>query len=73
MAVADRLFECPEVAGKTIQALRVYQNHDDGDELLIEFTDGTSFSCCLETKSVLTASLFRPCPGTPEIIRSYSS
>ena len=70
--MADRFFECPEIAGKTIQALRVSQDHDEGDEVLIEFTDGTSFSCCLETRSALTASLFRPCAGTPEIIRSYS-
>lgn len=73
MATADRFFECPEAAGKTIQALRVYQNPNEGDEVLIEFTDGTSFSCCLEIRSVLTASLFRSCAGTPEIIRSYSS
>ena len=70
--MTDGFIECPEVAGKTIRALRVYQNHDEGDEVLIEFTDGTSFSCCLEIKSVLTASLFRPSTGTPEIIRSYS-
>ena len=69
----DRSFECPEVAGKTIQTLRVFQNHGEGDEVLIEFTDGTSFSCCLEIKSMVTASLFRPTAGTPEVIRSYPS
>ncbi|KAA6459132.1 hypothetical protein DYQ86_17865 [Acidobacteria bacterium AB60] len=71
--MAERFFECPEVAGKTIQTLRVYQNGDEGDEILIEFADGTSFSCCLEIKSALTASLFRPTAGTPEVIQSYPS
>lgn len=71
--MAERFFECPELAGKTIEVLRVYRKHDEGDEVLIEFTDGTSFSCCLEIKSALSASLFRPCAGTPEIIRSYES
>ena len=65
--------ECPELSGKTILALRVLQSQADGDEVLIDFTDGTSFSCCLVTKSVVTASLFRPSAGTPEVIRSYTS
>ena len=71
--MTDGFFECPEVVGKTIQALRVYQNHDEGNEVVIDFTDGTSFSCCLEIKSVLAATLFRPGAGTPEVIRSYAS
>ena len=65
--------ECPELSGKTILAFRVLQSQSDGDEVLIDFTDGTSFSCRLATKSVLTASLFRPSAGTPEVIRSYTS
>jgi hypothetical protein len=36
--------ECSEVAGKTIKALKVYEDSVDGYEALIEFTDGTSFS-----------------------------
>jgi hypothetical protein len=71
--VANGCFECPEVVGKTILALRVYENRDEGNEVVIEFDDGTYFSCCVETKPVLTATLFRSCTGTPEVIRSYSS
>ena len=65
-------FECPEVVGKIIQALRVYENRD-GNEVVIEFADGTYFSCCLETKPVLTATLFCSCTGTSEVVRSYNS
>jgi len=70
--VADQFFECSEAVGKTIQNLRVYQ-HGDGNEVLLEFTDGTSLSCSIETRSRLTASLFRPSAGTPEVIRTYRS
>jgi hypothetical protein len=71
--VADGCFECPEVVGKIVQALRVYEDHDEGNEVVIEFTDGTYLACCMETKSVLTASLFRSCKGTPEVLQNYGN
>jgi len=71
--VADGFFECPELVGKTIQALRVYESDDHGKEVAIEFTDGTAFSCSLEAKCVASAILFRPSTGTPEVLRSYRS
>ena len=71
--MSDRSFECPELVGKTIQALRVYRKQEDGDEIFIDFTDGTSFSCCLQVKSALSASLFRASAGTPDIICTYES
>lgn len=71
--MADGCFECQEVVGKIVQSLRVYENSDEGNEVVIEFTDGTYLACCMETKSVLTASLFRSCTGTPEVLRSYKS
>jgi hypothetical protein len=71
--VANRFFECAELSGKTIQALRVYENPDQRNEIVIEFTDGTAFSCCLETKCVASAVFFRPSNGIPEVLRSYCS
>jgi hypothetical protein len=69
--MADDCVECSELAGKTIKSLRIYKNNDQGNEVIIDLTDGTSFSCCLETKSTLSATLFRLGIGTPEVLRSY--
>ena len=71
VAVADGFFECPELAGKTIYAVRVYENSDQGNEVVIDFTDGTAFSCSLETKCAISAVHFRPSDGNPEVLRSY--
>ncbi len=70
--MSNDCLECPELAGKTIKSLRLYKNSDQGNEVVIDLTDGTSFSCCLETKSTLAAILFRFCVGTPEVLRSYT-
>lgn len=56
--MADGFFECPELMGKTIQVLRVYDNQDQGNEVIIEFTDGTAFSCCLQAKCLASAMFF---------------
>jgi hypothetical protein len=71
--MVEDCMECPELAGKTIKSLRLYKNSDQGNEVIIDLTDGTSFSCCLETKSTLSATLFRSSTGTPEVLRSYES
>lgn len=71
--MADGFFECSEMSGKMIQTLRVYENRDQGNEVVIEFTDGTAFSCCLEAKCVASAVFFRPSNGTPEVLRNYRS
>jgi hypothetical protein len=69
--MVDDCVECSELAGKTIKSLRIYKNNDQGNEVIIDLTDGTSFSCCLETKSTLSATLFRSGIGTPEVLRNY--
>jgi hypothetical protein len=62
-------FECAEVVGKIVKSLTVY---GDGAEMVLEFTDGTSFTTSLECKSSLKANLIRTGIGTPEMIKSYS-
>jgi hypothetical protein len=69
--MADDCVECPELAGKTIKSLRLYKNSDQGNEVVIDLIDGTCFSCCLETKSTMSATLFRSGAGTPDVLRSY--
>jgi hypothetical protein len=64
--------ECNEVAGKTIKALKVYEDAIDGYEALIEFTDGTSFSYAVCHQPTAKATLFQGGAGIPRIIRDYS-
>jgi hypothetical protein len=61
-------FECPELAGKTIKNLKLYKESPDRCEAMIEFTDGTSFTCALDIRSTIKASLIRTGVGTPEIL-----
>ncbi len=61
--------ECQEAKGKTITSLRIFRDSGDGPELHIEFTDGTSFNCCFNSKPVFEANLLRTGVGEPEILR----
>ena len=63
--------ECAEVAGKTIKALKLYEDEVDGCETLIEFTDGTSFSSSVSYQPTVKGTLFECGVGTPKIIRDY--
>lgn len=63
--------ECSEVAGKTIQSLKLYQDNTDGCEILIEFTDGTSFSSAVCYQPAVKGTLFEGRAGMPKIIRNY--
>jgi hypothetical protein len=71
--VARDFVECPEVAGKTIKALKIYKYEDDVDgcETLVEFTDGTSFSSSVSYQPTVKGTLFECGVGTPKIIRDY--
>jgi hypothetical protein len=63
--------DCPEVAGKTIQLLRVHRDTGDGTRVQIELTDGTSFTCCVTVRPAVEATLYKGGVGTPETIRDY--
>ncbi|HEX4021302.1 MAG TPA: hypothetical protein VHX63_09175 [Acidobacteriaceae bacterium] len=63
--------ECPEVTGKTIKSLKIYEDTTDGCETLIEFTDGTSFSSSVCYQPAVKGTLFQGGAGTPKIIRDY--
>ncbi len=63
--------ECSELSGKTIQTVRIYKDRNDGTEIQIDLTDGTSFSCCVSHPPVVTASLYRGGVGTPKVLRDY--
>ncbi len=63
--------ECPELSGKTIQTLRIYRDTGDGTDVVIELTDGTSFTCALSHQPTVKASLYKGGVGTPQTIRDY--
>lgn len=63
--------ECPEVTGKTVKTLKIFEDDVDGCETLIEFTDGTSFSALVSYQSSVKGTLFKGGVGTPQVIRNY--
>jgi hypothetical protein len=64
--------ECNEVVGKTVSSLKVYDDPSEDCEVVIEFTDGTTFSCAIEQRASMKSVLFRGSVGTPEILRDYN-
>ncbi len=63
--MTDDHFECPELSGKIVKNLKLYKESPDRCEVMIEFTDGTSFSCVLDIRSTII--------GIPEVLREYLS
>jgi hypothetical protein len=72
MTEEDDAIECPEVTGKTIRVLKIYRDPIEGTEMHIDFSDGTSFSCCVAARQSTEASLV-VCggPGEPEVLHRY--
>jgi hypothetical protein len=70
--MSEDVIECPELVGKVVRCLKLYRSDPDTSELQVDFEDGTSFSCVLETRSSVKASLIRAGVGTPEVLRDYT-
>ena len=69
MSSSKEPVECPQVIGKTIQALRIFRDPKDGTEIQIDFQDGTSLSCCVASRLTTEASLLiLGGAGEPEVI-----
>jgi hypothetical protein len=69
--MTEEYAEVPEVVGKVVKSIKLYRSDPDCTELLIDFIDGTSFSCILENKPSIRATLIRTGIGTPEVLREY--
>jgi hypothetical protein len=67
----SQIIDCTEVVGKTVSSFKLYPSDSGGAEIVIEFTDGTSFSSSYESHSVLKASLIRTGIAAPEVLRTY--
>jgi hypothetical protein len=63
--------DCPEVIGKTVKSLKLYSTANSLEEILLEFTDGTSFSASCESRVEAKASLIRTGTATPDILKTY--
>ncbi len=50
-------FEFPEAKGKTIEEVVVFDDPENGREILLRFTDETVLSVVLETSTVVTGKL----------------
>ena len=62
--------EFPEVAGKTIKEMSVYDDPLYGREVLARFTDGTQLSICIAaTQSVEARYCREEAPDQPIFIR----
>jgi len=67
----DNYIECSELAGKTIQALRIHKDTGDGTNVQINFSDGTTFACCLTIRPNVDATLYQGGVGTPKVLQKY--
>ena len=66
------MMECKELAGKVVETLTLYEKSDYGSEVVIEFTDGTTFNVCLRIESFIEAKHLSKGDGEPSILRDYS-
>ena len=69
--MSEDMIECTELVGKVVKCLKLYRSDPDTAELQIDFEDGTSFSCVLEAKASVKASLIRAGVGAPAVLRDY--
>ena len=67
----EEYVECPEISGKTIQKVRIYKGTDEGTEMQIDLTDGTSLACSFCVRPLFEATLIRRGGSMPEILQKY--
>lgn len=64
--------DCPEAVGKTVKSLQLYSTAAASlSEIVLEFTDGTTFSASFECQMTPKASLIRTGIGEPEVLKTF--
>lgn len=63
-------FDFPEVKGKTIEELAVFDDPENGREVLLRFSDGTVLSVTMEANIAVAGKLYRHEGGTLQLVRS---
>jgi hypothetical protein len=67
------MIECSELAGKVIRDCTIYEEGSNSAEVLIEFTDDTTFSVCLKTSASVEAKVIQDEGGEPQILKDFTS
>jgi hypothetical protein len=67
------VIECTELAGKVIRDCTIYDDGCGSPEVLIEFTDDTTFSVCLKTSVSVEAKCIRDEGGQPQVIKRFTN
>lgn len=63
-------FDFPEVKGKTIEELVVYDDPQNGREVLMRFADETMLSVVMETATAVAGRLYRKDGGIMQLLRT---
>lgn len=63
-------FDFPEVKGKTIEELVVFDDPQNGREVLLRFADDTMLSVVMEASIAVAGKLYRHDGGTMQLLRS---
>lgn len=63
-------FDFPEVKGKTIEELIVYDDPQNGREVLVRFADNTLLSVVMETSIAVAGKLYRRDGGALHLLRT---
>lgn len=71
--ILKTLIQCSELAGKVIRDCTIYDDGSDGPEVVIEFTDDTTFTVCLKTSVSVEAKSIRDEGGQPQILKTYTN
>jgi hypothetical protein len=61
-------FDFPEVKGKTIEELMIFDDSQSGREVLLRFNDKTMLSVVLETATTVAGKLYRNDGGLMEVL-----
>src|SRR5271165_3968787 len=66
------MIECKELANKVIGVFAIYEDGQYGPEVHIEFTDGTTFSACLQNQVSIEAKHSARHGDQLHVLRDYS-
>lgn len=70
---AKAMIECKELAGKVVQACTIFEDDNEGPDVQLDFTDGTSFTLNLRTKAFVEAKCLSSDGGEPETLKDYTA